>query len=149
MSNSATPWTVEAQTTLSSIISQSLLKFMFTGLMMLSNHLILCYTLLFLLSIFSSIRVFSKESALCIRWLKYWHFSFNISASNEHPGLISFWIARRSNQSVLKEISPEYLLERLMLKLKLQHFGHLLRRVDSLKKIMMLGKIDGKRRRGQ
>ena len=92
MFNSATPWTVEAQTTLSSIISQSLLKFMFTGLMMLSNHLILCYPLLFLLSIFSSIRVFSKKLVLRIRWPKYWRFSFSISPSNEYSGLISFKI---------------------------------------------------------
>ena len=59
------------------------------------------------------------------------------------------WTARRSNQSILKEINPEYSLEGLMLKLKFQHFGHLMRRPDSLKKILMLGKIEGKRRRGQ
>ena len=59
------------------------------------------------------------------------------------------WTTRRSNQSILKEINPEYLLERLMLKLKLQFFGHLMRRTDSLKKSLMLRKIEGKRRRGQ
>ena len=59
------------------------------------------------------------------------------------------WIARRSNQSILKEISPEYSLEGLMLNLKLQSFGHLMRRADSLEKILMLGKIEGERRRGQ
>ena len=59
------------------------------------------------------------------------------------------WTARRSNQSILKEINPEYSLEGLMLKLKLQHFGHLMQRADSLEKIMMLGKIAGRRRRGQ
>ena len=59
------------------------------------------------------------------------------------------WTARRSNQSILKEISPEYSLEGLMLKLKLQYFGHLMRRVDSLEKTLMLGKIEGRRRRGQ
>ena len=58
------------------------------------------------------------------------------------------WTARRSNQSILKEINPENSLERLMLKLKLQYFGHLIRRVDSLEKILMLGKIKGKMRRG-
>ena len=58
------------------------------------------------------------------------------------------WIARRSNQSILKEISPEYSLEGLMLKLKLQYFGHLMQRVDSLEKTLMLGKIEGRRRRG-
>ena len=59
------------------------------------------------------------------------------------------WTARRSNQSILKEISPECSLEGLMLKLKLQHFGHLMRRADSFEKTLMLGKIEGKRRRGQ
>ena len=59
------------------------------------------------------------------------------------------WAARRSNQSILKEISPEYSLERLMLKLKLQYFGHLMRRTDSLEKTLMLGKIEGRRRRGR
>ena len=59
------------------------------------------------------------------------------------------WTARKSNQSILKEISPEYSLEGLMLKLKLQYFGHLMRRTDSLKKTLMLGKIEGRRRRGQ
>ena len=59
------------------------------------------------------------------------------------------WTARRSNQSILKEISPEYSLEGLMLKLKLQYFGHLMRRTDSLEKTLMLGKIEGRRRRGQ
>ena len=59
------------------------------------------------------------------------------------------WTARRSNQSILKEISPEYSLEGLMLKLKLQYFGHLLQRTDSLEKILMLGKIEWKRRRGR
>ena len=59
------------------------------------------------------------------------------------------WTARRSNQSILKEISPDYSLERLMLKLKLQYFGHLMQRTDSLEKILMLGKTEGRKRRGQ
>ena len=59
------------------------------------------------------------------------------------------WTARRSNQSILKEINPEYLLEGLTLRLKLQYFDHLMQRVDSLKKALMLGKIEGRRRRGQ
>ena len=59
------------------------------------------------------------------------------------------WTARRSNQSILKEISPEYSLERLLLKLKLQYFGHLMRRIDSFEKILMLGKIEGRRKRRQ
>ena len=87
-----TPWTVACQASLSFTISQSLLKLMSIELMMPSNHLILCYPLLLLPSIFSSIRVFSNESALCIRWPKYWSFSFSISPSNEYSGLISFKI---------------------------------------------------------
>ena len=63
--------------------------------------------------------------------------------------LEGLWTARRSNQSILKEISPEYSLEGLMLKLKLQHFGHLMQRTDSFEKILMLGKIEGRRRRGR
>ena len=76
----ATPWTAARQPSLSSTISWSLLKFI--ELIMPSNHLILCCPLLFLPSIFPSIRVFSSESALCIRWPKYWNFSFSINPSN-------------------------------------------------------------------
>ena len=86
----ATPWTVACQASLSITNSQSLLKLMSIELAMPSNHLILCRPLLLLLSIFPSISVFSNESALCIRRPKYWSFSFNISISNEHSGLISF-----------------------------------------------------------
>ena len=145
----------------------------FILLMMPSNHLILCRPLLLLPSIFPSIRVFSDESTLCTRWPKYWSFSFSLSPSNEHPGLISFrmdWTDLLAVQGTLKsllqhhsskasilrcsaffivqlshpymtpgktialtrrtfvglkEISSEYSLEGLMLKLKLQYFGHL------------------------
>ena len=72
-----------------------------------SNHLILCHPLLLLPSIFPSIRVFSNESALCIRWPKYWSFSFKFSPSNEHPGLISFrmdWLDLRAVQGTLKSL---------------------------------------------
>ena len=86
----ATPWTAARQASLSITNSQSPPKLMSIELVMLSNHLILCHPLLLLPSIFPSIRVFSKESALCIRWPKYWSFSFSISPSNAHPGLISF-----------------------------------------------------------
>ena len=78
----ATPWTVAHQATLSITNSQSLLKLMSTESVMPSNHLILCHTLLLLSSIFPSIRVFSNESALHTKWLKYWSFSFSISPSD-------------------------------------------------------------------
>ena len=86
----ATPWTAARQAFLSITNSQSLPKLMSIESVMPSNYLILCFPLLFLPPIFPNIRVFSKESALCIRWPKYWSFSFNISPSNEHPVLISF-----------------------------------------------------------
>ena len=85
-----TPWTAVHQASLSFPISWSLLKLMSIESVMPSNHLILCYTLLLLPSIFPSIRVFSNESVFRILWPKYWSFSFNISPSNEYPGLISF-----------------------------------------------------------
>ena len=84
-----------------------LLKLMFIVLMMPSNHLILCHPLLFLPSIFPSIKVFSSESVLHIGWPKYWSFSFNISPSNEHPGLISFrmdWLELLAVQGTLKSL---------------------------------------------
>ena len=85
-----TPWTVTRQASLSVTNSQSPHKPMSIELVMPSNHLILCHPLLLLPSIFPSIRVFSNESTLRIRWPKYWHFSFKLSPNNEHPGLISF-----------------------------------------------------------
>ena len=88
----ATPWTAARQASLSITSSRSLPKPMPIESVMPSNHLILCRPLLLLPSVFPSIRVFSNESALRIRWPKYWSFSFNISPSNEHPGLISFRI---------------------------------------------------------
>ena len=87
-----TPWTAAHQASLSITISQSLLKFMCTESVMLSNHLILCFPLLLLPSVFPNIRVFSSGLALCIRWPKYWSFSFSISPSNKYSGLISFRI---------------------------------------------------------
>ena len=85
-----TPWSVAHQAPLSSTISQTLLKCMSIESVMLSNHLILCHFLLLWPSIFPSIIVFANESALHIRWPKYWSFSFSISPSNEYSGLISF-----------------------------------------------------------
>ena len=88
----ATPWTAARQASLSITISQNLLKFTSIESVIPSNYLILCHPLLFLPSIFPSIRVFSNESVLPIRWPKYWSFSFNISPSNEYSGLTSFRI---------------------------------------------------------
>ena len=86
----ANPWIAACQSSLSITSSQRLLKFMSIKLVMSSNHLILCCPLLLLPSISPSIKVFSNESVLCIKWPKYWSFSFSISPSNEYLGLISF-----------------------------------------------------------
>ena len=216
-----TPWTTALQVSLSITNSQSLLNS--CPLSWWCHPTISsCHPLLLLPSIFPSTRVFSNGSALAIRWPKYWGFSFSISPSNEHPGLMvtaamklkdalwkksydqprqhikkqrhylstriclvnatvfpvvmygceswtikkvehqridAFelwcwrrllrvpWTTRSSNHSILKDISPEYSLEGLMLRLKLQYFGHLMQRFDSLEKPLMLGKIEGRRRR--
>ena len=102
-----TPWTAAHQASLSITNSQSLLKLMSIELVMPSNHLILCCPLLLLPSVFPSIRVFSNESALHIRWSKYWSFSFNISPSSEYPGLNSFrmdWLDLLAVQGTLKSL---------------------------------------------
>ena len=108
MSNSLRPHELAAcQTSLSITKSQSLLRLMSIESVMPSNHLILCRPLLLLPSIFPSIRVFSNESALRMRWPKYWSFSFNISPSNEHSGLISFrmdWSDLLAVQGTLKSL---------------------------------------------
>ena len=88
-----TPWTAACQASMFITISQSLLQLMSIESVMPSNHLILCCRSLLLPSLFPRIRVFSSVSALHIRWLKYWSFSFSISPSSEYSGLISFWIA--------------------------------------------------------
>ena len=103
----ATPWTAARQASLSLTNSQSLLKLIPIKSVMPSSHLIFFCSLLLLPSIFPSIRVFSSESALHIRWPKYWSFSFNISPSNEHPGLISFsmdWLDLLGDQGTLKSL---------------------------------------------
>ena len=100
-------WTAACQASLSITNSQSMLKLMSIASVMPSNHLILCHPLLLLPSIFPSIRVFSHELALCIRWPKYWSFNFNMSPSNEHPGLSSFrmnWLDPLSAQGTLKSL---------------------------------------------
>ena len=103
----ATPWTATRQASLSITNSWSPPKPMSIESVMPSNYLILCRPLLLLPSIFPSIRVFSDESALRIRWPKYWSFSFNISPPNEHPGLISFrmdWLNLLAVQGILKSL---------------------------------------------
>ena len=103
----ATPWTAAHQASLSITNSRNPPKPMSVESMMPSNHLILCRPLLLLPSIFPSIRVFSNESALCLKWPKYWSFSFNISPTNEHPRLISFrmdWLDLLVVQGTLKSL---------------------------------------------
>ena len=107
MSDSATSWTAACQAPLSLTISWSLLKCMFIESVMPSNHLILCHPFFLLPSIFPSIRVFSNDSALCIRWPKDWSFSFRISPSNEYSRLISFridWFDLLAVQGTLKSL---------------------------------------------
>ena len=139
-----TPWTAEHQAPQSFTISQSLLKLMSIELVMPSNHLILCLLLLFLPSVFPSIRVFSNESALHIRWPKYWSFSFSISPSNEYSGLTSFridWFDFLAVQGALKSLLQHHSLKApvlqcsaifmvqlsypyMLLLLLLSHFSH-------------------------
>ena len=103
----ATPWTAARQASLSITNSRSLPKLISIESVMPSNHLVLCRPLLLLPSIFPSIRVFSNESTLCIRWPKYWSFSFNINPSNEPSGLISFrmdWFDLLAVKGTLKHL---------------------------------------------
>ena len=107
----STPGIASHQTFLFISNSQSLPKLMSIELIMTSSHLILCRPLLFLPPIPPSVRVFSNESTLCMRWPKYWSFSFNISPSNEHPGLISFrmdWFGLPAVQGTLKSLFQHY-----------------------------------------
>ena len=111
MSDFATPWTAAHQASLTITNSRNLPKLMSTESVMSSNYLILGRPLLLLPSIFPRIRVFSNESALHIRWPKYWSFSFNISPCNEHPGLISFrmdWLDLLAVQGTLKSLLQYY-----------------------------------------
>ena len=108
----ATSWTAAHQAFLSFTITQSFLKLMSIELVMPSNHLILCWPLLLLPSIFPSIRVFSSESVLHIRWPKYWCFSFSISPSNEYSGLISFridWFDLLAIQGALESLLQHHI----------------------------------------
>ena len=107
----ATAWTAAHQASLSITNSQSLLKLMSIESVMPSSHLILCHPLLLLPPIPPSIRVFSSESTLCIRWPKYWSFSFSVIPSNEHPGLVSFrmdWLDLHAVQGTLKSLLQQH-----------------------------------------
>ena len=110
----ATPWTTACQSPLFSTISQSLLKFMSVESVMLSNHLILCHPLPILPSIFATIRIFSNELALHMRWAKNWSFRFSISPSNEYSGLISFridWFDLLAVQETLESLFQHHSLK--------------------------------------
>ena len=118
----ATPWTAARQVSLSITNSQSLLKVMSIESVMPSNHLILCHPLLLLPSIFLSIRVFSNESALHVRWPKYWNFGFSISPSNEHSGVISSrinWFDLLAAQELFTLIDPYYFSSLSLTKIKI------------------------------
>ena len=107
-----TSWTAACQVSSLFTISLSLLKLMPIELVVPSNHLVLCHPLFLLLSIFPGIRIFSNESALHIRWLRYWSFSFNISPSNEYLGLISFridWFELLAVQGTLKSLLEHHM----------------------------------------
>ena len=117
-----TPWTAAHQASLSITNSWSLLRLMSIELVMPSNHLILCRPLLLIPSIFSSIRVFSNELVLLIRWPKYWSFSFSINPSNEYSGLISFrmdWFDLLAVQGTLKSLLQHHSSKASILKLVL------------------------------
>ena len=120
VSDSVTPWTAAHQASLPITNSQSLLKLMSIESVMPSNPLILCRPLLFLPSVFASIRVFSNESALHIRWPDYWSFSFSISPSSEYSGLISFrmdWLDLLAVQGTLKSLLQHHSSKAVILQL--------------------------------
>ena len=136
-----TPWIAARQASLSFTVSWSLLKLMFIELVMPFNHLIFCYPLLLLPSIFPSIKVFSSESALHIRWPKYWSFSFSISPSNEYSGLISF----RTDWFDLRAVQGTSLLQRkcesinsLVLSLLMVQLSHMYRTTGKTKMMSLL-----------
>ena len=111
VSGSVTPWTAARQASLSITNSQSFLKLMSIELVMSSNHLNLCHPLFLLSLIFPSMRVFSNESVLSIRWLKYWSFNFSISSSSEYSGLISLridWFDLLAIQETLSSPAPQF-----------------------------------------
>ena len=132
-----TPWTAARQASLSITNSRSLRKLMSIESVMPSSHLIFCRPLLLLPSVFPSIRVFSNESVLCMRWPEYWSFSFSISPSNEHPGLISFrmdWLDLLAVHGTLKSLLQHHSSKASIL----QHSAFL--RVQLLHPYMTTGK---------
>ena len=123
--------------------SRSLFKLMSIELVMPSSHLILCHPLLLLLPIPPSIRVFSNESTLCMRWPKYWSFSFSISPSNEHPGLISFrmdWLDLLAVQGTLRVFSNTTVQEKYKLKPQGDTILHLLLKKNTHRKLISVDK---------
>ena len=122
----ATPRTAACQASLSFTITQSLLKLMSIEPVMPSNHLILCRPLLLLPSVFPSIRVFSNDSALRIRWPKYWSFSFSLSPSSQYSGLISFrmdWFDLLAVQGTLKSLLQHHSLKASILHMRIYTFN--------------------------
>ena len=146
----ATPWTAAHQASLSTTNSQSLCKLMSIESVMPSNHLILCRPLLLLPSIFPSIRVFSDESVLCIRWPKYWSFSLSISPSNDYSGLISFrtdWLDLLAVQGTPKSLLQQYISKASILRhsaffiVQLSHPYMTTRKTIALTRQTFLGKV--------
>ena len=144
----ATPWTAAYQAFLSITNSQRLPKLMSIESVMPSNHLILCHSLLLQPSIFPSIRVFANESALHIRWIKYWSFSFSNSPSNEHTGLISFrmdWLdllaVQRTLKSLLHSSKGSILSHSAILKVQLSHAYMTTGKTIALTRRTFVGKV--------
>ena len=145
-----TPWTAECQASLSNTNSQSLLKLMSIESVMPSNYLILCHPLLLLPPIHPSIRVFSNESLLHIRWPKYWSFSFSISPFNEYSGLISFrmdWLDLPAVQGSLKSLLQHHsskasiLLHSAFFIVQLSHPYMTSRKTIALTRWIFVGKV--------
>ena len=145
-----TPWTAARQVSLSITDSWSLPKLMSTESVRPSNHLILCCSLLLLPSVFPSIRVFSNESALHMRWAEYWSFSFSMGPSNEHPGLISFrmdWLDLLAVQGTLKSLLQHHsskasiFLRSAFLTVQLSHPYMTTRKTIALTRWTFVGKV--------
>ena len=146
----ATPWITARQASLSITNSWSSLKLMSIGSVMPSSHLILCHPLLLLPPIPPSIRVFSNESTLRMKWPKYWSFSFSISPSNEHPGLVSFrmdWLDLLAVQGTLKSLLQHHSSEASILRhsaffiVQLSHSYMMTRKTIALTRQTFVGKV--------